>query len=91
MIVTTYMYRYIDAKSVLEKKLVKIMKEVFPNINDDHIKHVSSGSPLTSNFYYGTHHGEVMILNWKYKPCILIPRDTMVVIGIWLSSRLQSF
>jgi hypothetical protein len=45
--------------------------EQYPQINRNKVVHVSSGSPLTSNFYYGTKHGEVGALT----PAAEIPAD----------------
>lgn len=50
--------RYNLVKKAIEKKLVKALIEVFPQLHDK-IDHISSGSPLTNNFYYGTTQGEV--------------------------------
>lgn len=52
--------RYESTKTAVERRLVRALKEFYPQITDDKIKHISSGTPLSSNFFLGTNYGEVM-------------------------------
>jgi all-trans-retinol 13,14-reductase len=49
-------------KRQMEQKLLRIVEEQYPKTKG-HIVHVSSGTPLTNNFYLGTVNGEVWDLD----------------------------
>lgn len=50
--------RYEKAKKVLEEKLLSVLFEVYPQIRS-HVDLITSGSPLTNDFYLGSVVGEV--------------------------------
>jgi all-trans-retinol 13,14-reductase len=49
-------------KRQMEQKLLRIVEEQYPKTKGQ-IVHVSSGTPLTNNFYLGTVNGEVWDLD----------------------------
>ena len=52
--------RYEVMKSQMEKKLLRIVEEQYP-LTKGRVTHVSSGTPMTNNFYLGSINGEVLI------------------------------
>lgn len=50
--------RYEIMKERLQKRLVEVFEEQLPHLKDK-IDYVSSGTPMTNNFYLGTVNGEV--------------------------------
>lgn len=56
--VTFVAVRYEIMKSQMERKLLRIVEEQYPKAKG-RIAHVSSGTPMTNNFYLGSINGEV--------------------------------
>lgn len=62
-------------KGAVEGRLVSIVKDFYPQLRD-RIAHVSSGSPLTSNFFLGTHYGEVTCVFVIFKIMCMLKLDS---------------
>ena len=60
----------------MEEKLLRIVEEQYPKTKG-RIAHVSSGTPLTNNFYLGSVNGEVWCV--ERRMCMHIPSQLCVV------------
>ncbi|CAE7491356.1 retsat, partial [Symbiodinium microadriaticum] len=76
-------------KKQMEGKLLRIVEEQFPKTKG-RVAHVSSGSPLTNNFYLGSVNGEVYGLNHtpaRFTSCDWFLRPRTPIKGLYLAGQ----
>ena len=70
----------VQLKQLLQKRLMNVFFEEFPHLRDK-VVHVSTGSPVSNNFYIGSQQGEVSDLH-----CSILQLLVEVILLVYLDS-----